>query len=131
MKHKVPVPEIETLESLIAPACDALPGPDPERMRAIRDGMNLAFVRTGSQKTVNRLPWWVVLLITGGLATAGWWAAELIHEGTGNADQENYPEIETIRPAPRMQGEHRSSKPVDPANRPPDESPLIYQREGN
>ncbi|MCG8324640.1 MAG: hypothetical protein MI673_03915 [Thiotrichales bacterium] len=125
MKHSIPAPDIDILESLIARAFDDLPGPDTARIQSIRDRFDSGASGTRSQKNPNRLPWWTVLLLTGGLATAAWW----LDENRGTSEQS--------RPVPghsasdtRLPITQEENLPLVPQEAHPaaDDSPVIYQR---
>ena len=127
MKHSLRAPEIDELEGLIALACDGIPGPDPVRMQTIRDGLILASARTRSHKSMNKVPWWAVLLLTGGLATAAWWTGQQWRGG----DQSDNSQVETksMNRLPETRKQFVSpATPIDQVT-PAEESPVIYQRE--
>lgn len=128
MKHNIPAPETNDLETLIARAFDTVPGPDHLRMQSIRDALNHATTGTRSQKSLNKLPWWTVLLLTGGLATAGWWAGK-VWFGGADPDQTTLVEMVEEMQAPIVHEKNTPVVPPEENGRQMYDSPLIYQRE--
>jgi len=130
MKHNIPVPETIELETLIASTFDAVPGPDHVHMQSIRDALNIARTGTRSQKSLNKLFWWTVLLLTGGLAMAGTW---LVRDMLLN-DTIDAPQVTKEQPNSADASTAKENRHLDHIKAPYEEpymkSPVIYQREG-
>ena len=64
------------LAQLIREAFDTQPGPDMARLERIETRLSRQRNPEERIARVNTLPWWIVLLLTAGFATAAWWAGE-------------------------------------------------------
>ncbi len=75
MNTNFPVPDSKRLQRLIAEAYER--APDPDAVRVKRIGERLARKQPVQHiRIVNKWPWWIILLLAGGVATAAWWAGE-------------------------------------------------------
>ncbi len=119
------VPDSTELPTLIRNAFDALPGPDEERLVAIRQRLPVQQLQRPTSRQPHRLKWilWLVLLGSGTVAAA-WWL------GTGSQQaSEKLNRLEQATPKASVQ----SGEDADAASPTSDEndqrrSPIIYQR---
>lgn len=130
MPARFPVPDEARLERLIAEALEQSPGPDLARIDRI--GAQLARRRPlrDGPIGVNKIPWWIVLLLAGGMATAAWWAGERLFSPPsrvdGNSPHEMKRPAEEVPPQPHREGGQDEGEDGNE-----EKDPLIYQREIN
>ena len=74
-----PLPPESRLEALLGEAFEFMPGPDMQRLAEI-EARVLRGARGPAKSRRAGLPWWALLLLAGGTATAAWWAAERLGE---------------------------------------------------
>ena len=135
MPHNFPVPDTEQLERLIFEVYDALHEPDMARLTRIEERLIRRLKTAGPRTSVNKLPWWIVLLLAGGFATAAWWTGEQWFKKSVPIPVEDH-----LKPADDIKGNVQG--PDEPANKSkPDgqteeqtsiednKSSVIYQRE--
>jgi len=132
---KYPLPSDARLEHLIRESFDQMPGPQMARLEQIEQRLQTTLSRQPSCNKANKTPWWIVLLLTGGIATAAWWAGELLQTDSAVDTQTDRYErsifgadgttgVEDQPPA--------SDETVPQRQQEPDlgrGSPIIYQRE--
>ena len=134
MAHNFAVPDETQLERLISKVYAAMPGPEQTQLNRIEEWLACAITLNKSRTHVNKIPWWIVLLLAGGFATAAWWAGERWFGGTEPVSLDNQ-----LQPSEKekMMG-HTLDKPgmKSDADGPPEKqmpednkSSVIYQRE--
>ena len=81
MAHNFPVPDEVQLGKLIVSVYKRTPVPVISRLNRIEERLSrkLATGKPKLQRDVNKIPWWIVLLLAGGFATAAWWAGERLY----------------------------------------------------
>jgi len=132
---KYPLPSDTRLEHLIRESFDQIPGPQMARLEQIEQRLQTTLSRQPSCSKANKTPWWLVLLLTGGIATAAWWAGELLQIDSAVDTQTDRYERSIfgvdgttgveVHPPGR-------EETAPPQQQEPDygrESPIIYQRE--
>lgn len=60
------------MENLITQVYESMPVPEQSRLSSIESKLLL---KTKNNK-LNKIPWWIVLVLAGGFASATWWAGE-------------------------------------------------------
>ena len=129
------IPDNDDMARLIATSFDALPGPDEERLEAVRTRLEAQLRQPPSRARGKRWIW--LLLLAGGTATAAWWVGEAWwpQSAEGPPQQSTTPAATAPTAAETDQANKSSDKAGsadDSAEIPADErrSPVIYEREG-
>ncbi len=78
MTHKFPPVSESEVEHLIVQVYESMPDADQSRLSTIESRLLLHAKRTRTQKSLNKIPWWIVLLLAGGFASAAWWIGDMI-----------------------------------------------------
>lgn len=132
MTHRFLIPTDAELENLIVQVYESLPNPDQSRLSLIESKLLQQARKNKTQKNLNKIPWWIVLLLAGGFATASWFAGEQLF----NKQDADTKVIELQSDDKIMkQNQDRNkqdSKPIKDRKQKDDESndsPVIYQRE--
>jgi len=111
-----------------------MPGPQMARLEQIEQRLKPAMSKRTTDRTVNKMPWWAVLLLTGGFAAAAWWAGERIMDRNNGTEEDSIfnviehqsPDVNEMNTenTDSADSQHQQSMPA-----PENESPVIYQRE--
>lgn len=126
------VPSEPRLEQLIGEAYDLMPGPDMTRLAQI-EGKLSRYLKTEKRiSRLSKLPWWIVLLLVGGFASAAWWAGEnWLHKRTAPVPlerQQGSRQKEFMQNKPEQNKAQELHSETDKADE-EDQSAVIYQRE--
>lgn len=81
-------PDVDRLKALIAEAYDALPGPDPWKLKELEERLSRCLVGVQRPRKSSTWAWWLVGVLLAGSAAA-WWTYESLRNDAG-----------TPRPAP-------------------------------
>ena len=132
MTHKfTPTTDIG-LEKLITRAFESMSEAEQSRLSLIESRV-LRETGKNKQKKLNKMPWWIVLLLAGGFATAAWWAGELIFDKQNieisdkpavSSDKIGNKQFELNRDEPQTEQNEQENKVYEEKD-----SPIIYQRE--
>lgn len=130
---RFPLPSEHRLEELIRESFELSAGPDMSRLNQLEQRLIRKLPAPQTRKKMNTLPWWFVLLLTGGLAAATWWAGERIMN-RDNRNSETPGPVETEQLERNNGSDENNSENASQVQEPEAfierESPLIYQREG-
>jgi len=77
MMHRFTMPTDAELETQIARVFESMPSADQAKLSMIESRLLQKARRDKSQKTLDKIPWWIVILLAGGFATAAWWAGDM------------------------------------------------------
>jgi len=129
---RFPVPEEARLETLLREAYEFMPGPDMNRLEEIEARL-LRAARRPTRPPRAGLPWWAILLLIGGAATAAWWAGERFGErGVMSIPSGNdAPETagEPLPGSPPARAEPGAIERTGETETTGDEKRIIYERE--
>jgi len=123
---RFPVPDEERLGRLIFEAHEYLPGPDMARLRELEERLNRKAVRRAPRR-IPRAPWWLILLLAGGVATAAWWSLDRLRDRPAAGPPRILPQESGMKPAEgnRGGGGESGAQKTQPAT----DSPVIYRRQ--
>jgi hypothetical protein len=134
MAHDFPVPDDGRLERLIVSVYKRMPEPEFSRLDRIEERLGRALPPVQTRRKVNTIYWWAVLLLTGGLATAAWWASNIYNDNRRIREQQETMIRNDIRQPDYGAGvpgtgQTQEETGVPSASPGREDSPVIYQRE--
>jgi hypothetical protein len=133
MTHKFPIPTDAEIENLITQVYESMSIPDQSRLSLIESKLLRKARRNKPQNNLNKIPWWIVLLLAGGFASATWWAGELLNSRQNTGIKDELPDVSDkmimnksiINNSEISAEEDIQNNEVYEGN----DSPVIYQRE--
>jgi len=132
MFHKFASVTEAELENLITQVFEKMPSADQSSLSVIESKLLLKAKRN-KEKKLNKIPWWIVLVLVGGFASAAWWAGELlIHRQNAEiTDELLVPNNMTNERELNMNGTKTTTenKEQDNGIYEDNNSPIIYQRD--
>lgn len=132
MTHRFASPTEVELENLIAHVYESMPNADQSRLSLIENRL-LQRASKNKQKKLNKIPWWIVLILAGSFATAAWWAGDLFidKQDTEITDQQARAsdKISEIRASDNDIESNTENNKQNNETYEDRESQIIYQRE--
>jgi hypothetical protein len=127
------MPDERDLEYLVAQVFESMPSADQSKLSVIERRLLQKAMRNKRQNNLNKIPWWIVLILAGGFATAAWWAGDLFidKQSAENIDVQLYSndrvnekqsEVNEVRT--NSEGNEQEKEIYENRN-----LPIIYQRE--
>lgn len=134
MTHNFSLLTDAEMENLITQVYESLPNPDQSRLSLIENKLLYKAKRNKSQKNLNKIPWWFVLLLAGGFVSATWWVGELLtsKQNIEIIDKQSSTNDKVIKEKTSANYVESSIENNSQENEPSyedRESPVIYQRE--
>jgi len=123
--HNYQPPTESEMENLITQVYKSLPNPDKSRLSLIESKLLQKARKNKSQKNLNKIPWWIVLILAGGFVSAAWRASDLFFDKQlhlNNKITEIQPNTNDAKPNIEYNVENNRSNENE-------NSPIIYQRE--
>ncbi len=130
-------PDEERLKALIAEAYEALPAPDPWRLKTLEERLTRQLTRQPKAKKPSAWAWWLAGALLAASAAASWWMVESMQGQDDVGQSAPFMHQELPLEQPSVEG-GSGSQPSEDAEIPARErahapgrssSPLIYQRE--
>jgi cytoskeletal protein RodZ len=129
--HKYALPTELELEKLITQTFENSSVADQVKLSVIENRILLE-AKKNKEKNLNKIPWWIVLVLAGGFATAAWWAGDFINDRQ-NTEITNKQSVSSDKISERKNNvndvesyEYNRQNDETHEDR---ESPVIYQRE--
>ena len=133
MMHRFPLPTDAEIEKLISQVYEGMLNPEQSRLSLVESKLLRETKKNKPQKNLNKIPWWIVLVLVGGFASAAWWAGELlIHRQNAEiTDELLVPNNMTNERELNMNGTKTTTenKEQDNGIYEDNNSPIIYQRD--
>lgn len=77
MSHRFSLPTDAEMEGLISQVYGSMLVPEQSRLSLIESKLLQETRKNKSKKNLNKIPWWIVLILAGGFASAAWWAGDM------------------------------------------------------
>ncbi len=132
MTHRFTLPTELELEELIIQVFENMTSADQSRLSVIESRL-LHKAQRKKEINLNKTPWWIVLLLVGGFATAAWWADKLFFEEQNVEITKDLPvsdgNIEARESSMNSTESYKYESENNNESYEDSESPIIYQRE--
>jgi hypothetical protein len=133
MMHRFSLPTEAEMENLITQVYEGMFNPDQSRLSLIESKLLRESKKDKSQNNLNKIPWWIVLVLAGGFAAAAWWAGEMFIDTQNMEIKEKQiissDKIIEQQPAMNYVEPDAKNKKYNNETLEDRDSPVIYQRE--
>jgi cytoskeletal protein RodZ len=133
MTHRFSSPTDTEIENLIMQVFASMPDADQSKLLLIENRLLQKARRSKPQKNLNKIPWWIVLVLAGGFASAAWWVGDVLFRGenTEITEKQSVPSDKMNERESGINGAESSAKENEQSDEIYEdrESPIIYQRE--
>lgn len=129
MAHKFATPTEAELENLVIQVYQSMPSADQSKLSLIENRLLLK-ARKNNKKSLNKMPWWIVLVLAGGFVTAAWWTGD--NWFANKDDKLQQEELNSQHDSSHELNSKQMNKEQlqdDNENHQGTDTPVIYQRE--
>ncbi len=129
MTHRFPLPDDVRLEKLIEQVFLEQYSAEQEKLNRIEANLLRKIKQQKPVKKLNKMPWWIVLLLAGSFATAAWWAGE--NWFANEDDKQQQEELDFQHDSSQVLNSEQMNKEQQDVNEnyQHTDTPVIYQRE--
>ncbi len=130
MTHNYPLPTEAELENMITQAYESMSIPEKSRLSLIESKLLKEADKNKPQKNLNKIPWWIVLVLAGSFASAAWWAGEVwfVNENE-KQQQEQLNLMNESKTGMNTEKQNKQEQHKENHSYQRRDTPVIYQRE--